>query len=131
MEKKRLSASEVKRYLALKRIGDEVRDELKTLEKGFLDIVPGDGFRYIGPYQVCHKTSQKKTTKWKEEFIREAGEEAADIISAEAPLGAMSHSIKVNVRRDMIPELRMHGDVPEHIPDEQVGDYIIMKKVKS
>ncbi len=132
MERKRVREVEVKRYLALHRIKEDACAEISILEKGFLDIIPADGFRFVGPYQVCHKTTQRKAIKWKEECIKEIGEEATAIIAAEASLGAISHGIKVNVRRDMIDinTLRVMGRVPEHIPDEQVGDYLIMKKVE-
>ncbi len=130
MEKKRIKDADVKRYLALSRIGKEVKAEVEVLEREFLDIVPADGFRLVGPYQVCHKTSQRKVVKWKEECAKELGNDAVNIITDEAPLGAISHSIKVDVRRDMIDELRIERSIPEHIPDEQVGDYIITKKQK-
>ncbi len=130
MEKSRIKDTDVKRYLALSRIGKEVKAEIEVLEKGFLGIVPADGFRLVGPYQVCHKTAQRKVIKWKDECLRALGEAGVNIITDDAPLGAISHSIKVNVRRDMVDELRIKSNIPEHIPDEQVGDYIITKNQK-
>ncbi len=129
-KKKKISESDVKRYLALQRIAKEVDTEVEVLKRAFLAVVPADGYRLVGSYQVCHKTAQRKVIKWKDEYAKDLGNDAVNVVTDEAPLGAISHSIKIEVRREMIDAMRKKSKVPDHIPDEQVGDYVIITKQK-
>lgn len=120
---------EVRKYLELVRTISELVGELQELEKKFFSIIPGDGYRLVGPYKVCHKIQRKRYTAWKQVCVERLGQTLVDELVSKAPLGKPSHSIEVK-RRRTIEEVREAGKVPDHIPDEQVEDYVYKKLIK-
>lgn len=127
MVKERLTLSEVREYLKLTAEASRLVEDIGALEKKFLRIVPDDGYRLAGPYQVCHKTQRKRHTGWKQVCVDRLGQALVDELLKKAPLGKPSHSIVIK-RRESIKEMREAHNVPDHIPDEQIDDYIYEKK---
>ncbi len=129
MKRERILETEVRRYLALQRTAEVVEKQLEDLKSRWINLIPSDGFRLSGMFKICHTTGRRKSIAWKQEFLAKLGQQAVNTVSKNAKLGEPSHSIRVEERTD-VEKVREEHKIPEHIPDEQIGEFAYLKNLE-